>query len=196
MGHAPLQLEEKVFGRLKVLRRVFPNRYSCSVWECLCDCGTITNTVGNTLTRKKHPVKSCGCITVDSIRAIAIRHGKSGTVEYKTLKGMVQRCYNKNSKEYPDYGGRGIEISARWRGDNGFQNFLHDMGLRPEGFSIERKDVNGNYEPSNCVWASDEDQHKNRRKFVALSNYTNDELIQEYERRFPLPEYGATPCFC
>jgi hypothetical protein len=78
--------------------------------------------------------------------------------------GMIKRCFNKNDKKYGDYGGRGISVCGRWLGIDGFANFLADMGERPSAeYSIDRKDVNGDYEPSNCRWATRSVQSINRR---------------------------------
>ena len=96
-----------------------------------------------------------------------IKHGdaKRGQFArlYRIWHSMKQRCYNRNSKKYSIYGGRGITVCDRWLGENGFANFLNDMGDRPEGGSLERVDPNGNYEPGNCRWATKSDQAFNRR---------------------------------
>ncbi|MDZ4249531.1 MAG: hypothetical protein U0990_05515 [Candidatus Nanopelagicales bacterium] len=78
---------------------------------------------------------------------------------------MIQRCTNPNSEVFEYYGGRGITVCERWR--KSFENFRADMGLRPEGMSIDRKDVNGNYEPTNCRWATAIEQRLNQRRMVA-----------------------------
>jgi hypothetical protein len=121
-------------------------------------------------------------------------HRMSHLREYRIYKGMKGRCFNPNLKEYPDYGGRGITICPQWLGHHGFENFLLHVGRCPDlKMSIERKDVNKGYEPGNVRWATSAEQHKNRRKFVAINNYTDSELQEEYTRRFG-GEYGITGC--
>lgn len=97
----------------------------------------------------------------------------------ETYRSMIQRCYNENKDSYKDYGGRGIKICKRWLCEKrGFDNFKSDMGIRPENFTLDRIKVNGDYKPSNCRWASQSTQLKNRRPF---SN-TGYKYIYEKER--------------
>lgn len=88
-------------------------------------------------------------------------HNKSRSSEYRIWAGMLNRCYNPNVRNYPRYGGRGIEVCSRWR--HSFATFFADMGSRPKGLSLERKNNGGSYEPGNCMWASSSAQARNRR---------------------------------
>jgi len=89
-----------------------------------------------------------------------LRHGMSQRPEYHTWKHMLFRCKNPKATKYYNYGGRGISVCERWEK---FENFYEDMGDRPKGFTLDRIDQNGNYEPSNCKWASAHDQNRNKR---------------------------------
>jgi len=101
--------------------------------------------------------------------------------EYAAWANMLQRCYNENITDYKDYGGRGIKVASHWLE---FINFITDMGLKPSSkHSLDRINVDGHYEPSNCRWATRKEQLANRRKFAAITNYTDTELIAELERR-------------
>ena len=84
---------------------------------------------------------------------------------YSSWQNMKTRCLNPRAINFSDYGGAGITITKRWLGENGFRAFLSDMGQRPKGTTLDRKDAFGNYEPSNCVWSDAETQARNQRRF-------------------------------
>lgn len=155
-----MELAGKRFGKLIVVSENGRSNDQRVIWNCLCDCGKLTTVRSTHL--KRGTIKSCGCLRNETSKRINTTHGKSKTAEYEVWGGMIKRCRNEKSTGYPDYGGRGITVCDRW---NDFENFLEDMGLRPSPFhSIERKDVNGNYEPENCKWATKTEQSRNTRK--------------------------------
>lgn len=162
-GHNRLNLVGQRFGRLVILKdagtKQDPMGNKRSMWNCQCDCGNVVVTSGNCLTGGH--TRSCGCLAIDIRTTRAITHGKTDTREYRIWCAMRTRCTNLNTPGWANYGGRGIEVCERWQS---FENFLADMGPCPTGFSIEREDNDGNYEPSNCVWADRTTQSRNTRK--------------------------------
>lgn len=94
-----------------------------------------------------------------------VKHGMHDTPTYRVWHGMIVRCRYPSTQSYPRYGGRGIKVCDRWQGPDGFVNFLADMGERPDGMTLDRIDNDGNYEPSNCRWASRSDQQRNKSPF-------------------------------
>lgn len=126
----------------------------------VCDCGNTKIVRSDYM--KSNRIRSCGCLKAESNRARQQTHGDSRSSEHNTWCTMIQRCENPNSTKYEIYGARGIKVCKRWR--KSYANFLSDMGRRPLGHSIDRINVNGNYSPSNCRWATAKLQRENQRK--------------------------------
>jgi hypothetical protein len=152
-----------------------------TVWyvECCCDCGTTKDLIC------KHIVsghtKSCGCFNLKMERVGRVTHGQSKTGTYRSWTAMQTRCHNPNSKYYAQYGGRGIKVCDRWR--SSFEDFLADMGERPEGMTLDRfPNVDGDYEPGNCRWATTEQQANNRQDSVYLEHDGRRMTISQWSR--------------
>ena len=143
------------------------------IWKFQCACGSTY--YGRSSEVKAGRIYNCGCVT-------RLTHGKSATKVYRAFHKMRERCLKKYSAQWHNYGGRGIKICKRW---NKFENFLLDMGEPPAMYSLDRIDNNGNYEPSNCRWASNKTQANNtrvNRYFVVNGKrYTLTQLAEKYD---------------
>lgn len=169
--------------RLTVLYRVADKEPGRPQWFCKCLCGEFCTLSSHALAGG---TQSCGCVQREYAQNRSRTHGRSHTAEYATWAGMKRRCYCETSEDFHHYGGRGITVCDRWF--DSFQNFYEDIGPKPTPkHSIDRIDNNGNYEPSNCRWATQRDQVLNRRP-----RPLKDSDYLEYQgTRLPISEWAA-----
>lgn len=166
------------FGRLVAKRRI-RRADGKSYWVCLCDCGNYCTVeqyslhTGNT--------KSCGCLQKERASEAKRLHGMSNTRIHAIWSGIITRCTNKNRKSYKDYGERGIKMCDEWRDDFlSFYNWSMANGY-DDSLTIDRIDVNGNYEPSNCRWIPKGEQSKNTRRNRFIERNGETHTLTEWE---------------
>jgi len=175
-------LSKRTFGRLKVLGYA-----GKSAWWVKCKCGIIKTVTSGRLI--DGCTRSCGCFNSKASSKRRLKHGKSSNLLYVTWQNMISRCYNKEAKNYPNYGKRGIKVCFRWKHPiRGFKRFLKDMGSKPTPkHSLDRINNNGNYEPNNCRWATSKQQCNNTRwnKIIKWKNksYTLARLIRKLNKK-------------
>lgn len=157
----------EVYGLLTVVKYLGRDKWNKGVWLCKCKCGkTIESTTQNLTTGN---TTSCGCEHSRLAAAAQYKHGMAQSRLYAVWNVMIGRCYNTKCKRYKDYGGRGIKVCDRWRfgenGKTGFECFYEDIGERiAKGYSIDRINNDGDYEPGNIRWATQKEQMNNTRR--------------------------------
>jgi hypothetical protein len=168
-----IDLTGMIFGRLTVIEMIRSPGKDAKV-RCACACGR--EKVSLAYNVRSGNTASCGCLAKEvaaesakkaaPLAGLANRtHGMARTPTYQAWRGALSRCYRQKDKRYPDYGGRGIAVCDEWKAS--FSAFLRDMGARPDGMTLDRIEVNGNYEPNNCRWATRLQQARNTRANVA-----------------------------
>jgi hypothetical protein len=171
-------LTGKRIGKLTVIAFAgIKNRFA--TWKCICECGDEKIMRGSALSGKY--AQSCGNCHKRTHR---MSHGP----EHNSWIRMKTRCNNPNSDQYPNYGGRGIKICNRWLK---FENFFKDMGPRPSlKHSLDRIDSNGNYEPKNCRWATQQEQSNNKRNNNRIKIGDQTLTVAQWARKLGLPRHA------
>lgn len=179
------------FGRLTVVRYLNKDERKTKTynWLCKCDCGNYVHAHISKL--KSGYAKSCGCIVKEHIGNVNRKYKNIDKRLYSVYKMMILRCYDENEKKYNDYGGRGIVVCEEWLGNLGFDVFSewayangYDKTAERGQCTIDRIDVNGNYEPSNCRWTTNKKQQNNRRNCVYIEHNGYIKTIAEWAEYF------------
>lgn len=166
----------KRFGLLTVIERTNERVGKSCLFKCKCDCGN------ETIVQRGHLIsgatKSCGCLKGKNFRT----HGDTGTRLHNVWRGILARCNNPNVRCYERYGGRGISVCKEWQDEHGFENFKKwalENGYS-DNLTIDRKNVNGNYEPPNCKWSTTKEQNNNTRRSVKLTYNGKEQTIAQW----------------
>lgn len=162
------------------------------LWLCKCDCGKTIRAISSNLTRG-HTL-SCGCYKKEKTSKAKGKHFESDTRLYCIWLGMKERCFYRNSETYKDYGERGISVCNEWLGENGFENFSKwakengfDESKNGKDCSIDRIDVNGNYEPSNCRWVTIKEQANNKTNNFNITYKGETKTLAQWAEDLDLP---------
>lgn len=163
----PIDITGQKFGKLTVLGVHHLGKRNTRYWLCKCECGK--ETVQISVNLKSGRTKSCGCQRYIELSERNKKHGMSGTRIYRIWRGMISRCKYKTATGYENYGARGISVCKEWEDFERFYLWALENGYSDE-LTIERKNVDGNYEPGNCEWITWEMQASNKRKRTSIPN--------------------------
>lgn len=156
---ARIDLTGQKFGRLTVLERAENAKNGSAQWKCRCECGNIAIVRSDSL--RSGTIRSCGCLRAETMKKIHTKHGMRKTSEYDAWSHILQRCNNPKDAGYNNYGGRGITVCDKWLK---FDGFFEDMGFKPKGLTIERKNNDLGYCKENCCWATYTEQNRTEQK--------------------------------
>lgn len=177
-----IDLTGQKFGSLTVISFLHQDKFRNAIWLCECNsCGAKNPYIGSSITKGRR-THCRGCNHFNH------KHGDANkTKEYRSYRHMLNRCYNKNDIQYPNYGGRGIEVCERWR--SSYENFLSDIGRAPTPkHSLDRINNDSNYGPSNCRWATPLEQMNNQRK-TRFITYKGETLpFSDFCRKYGVPQ--------
>lgn len=170
-------LQGMKFGRLTIKNISHKDKRNNIMWNAVCDCGNSTVVRASNLLRGT--VRSCGCLAKENASQRSKTHGKSYDSIYRIWLNMITRTSNKKDVSYEHYGGRGIEVCERW---HDFNNFYADMGDKPNGKTLDRIDVNGDYCKENCRWATSEQQCNNKTNNHFLTYKGETKTVSQWSR--------------
>lgn len=179
MAKKPADLSGQTFAQFTVICLL-----KQTYWLCRCSCGSYRVHMSANL--KNQNAKDCGCIWKNRLAT----HRLKGTSVYKAWQSMRQRCYNQKAKEFKGYGARGISVCDRWK--SSFDNFLTDLGHPEKGMWLERNDVNGNYEPDNCRWATPTEQGRNKRNNILITAFGKTKCLSAWAVEYSIHYYTLT----
>ncbi len=184
---SPVKVEIGVrFGRLTVIAKAASRGDRRGRSVCLCDCGKTKVIMNQHLNRKPPATVSCGCVSIENAKKLEWHgtHGHSAggkqSPTYYSWSAMTYRCSNPNHKYYSRYGGRGITVCDRWKS---FENFLLDMGERPDGKTLDRIDGKKGYCPENCKWSTPKEQQRNRENNSLVTYKGKTFCVSEWAER-------------
>ena len=181
-GYNFIDLTGERFGRLVVIERA-ENRRGKTRWLCKCDCGKIKVIEGDTL--KRGTTKSCGCLLSESTRNRMKKYDRPTHRLCVIICAVISRCYDNNNPAYQYYGGRGIQVCEEWMNNkSAFYEWAYENGYdenAPTGkCTLDRIDVNGNYEPSNCRFVSMREQTRNTRRNIVLTYNGETKVLEDW----------------
>lgn len=172
----------QTFGMLEVIRRLPNNKHKKAQYLCRCSCKDKTKLKVNASDLRRGHTVSCGCLRTKKLVEFNTKHGKAHTRLYEIWSGMKKRCYNKNFEKYNHYGGRGVKVSEEWKESFiAFEKWAIKNGYN-DNLTIDRSDVNGNYEPSNCTWIPQTKQTLNTRKSIKITYKGQTKNASEWAR--------------